>query len=86
MDGTLRVQAPRGREEPGGSHYQSTDGFLRVGEHALAKAEVINAASDVGVKPCRSDRRFEQATSWQYGGRRIVLDCIGRGKKQLSFG
>ena len=86
MDGTLRVQAPRARDEVGGSHYQSTDRFLRVGKHALAKAEVINAASDVGVKPCRSDRRSEQAASCRYGGCRVVSDCIGRGKKQFSFG
>ena len=63
MDSTLRVQAPRARDEVGGSHYQSTDGFVHVGEHALAKAEVINAASDVGVKPCRSDWRLVQAAS-----------------------
>ena len=58
MDGTLRVQTPRARDGVGGSHYQSTDGFLRVGEYALAKAKVINAASDLGVEFCRSDRRF----------------------------
>ena len=61
MDSTLRGQGPRARDEVGGSHYQSTDRFVRVGEHALANAEVIDAASDGGVKPCRSDRRFKQA-------------------------
>ena len=49
MDGTLRVQAPRARDGVGGSHYQNTDRFLHVREHALAKAKVINAASDVGI-------------------------------------
>ena len=72
MDGTLRVPVPRARDEVGGSHYQSTDGFLRVGGHAVAKAEVVNAPSDVGVKPCRSDRKFEQAASCQWRGRMIV--------------
>ena len=86
MDGTLQVQTPRARDKVGGSHYQSTDRFLRVGEHALAKAEVINAGGDVGVISSRSVRRFEQVASCQYRGHGITLDCIGRGKQQLSFG
>ena len=34
MDGTLRVQAPRERDEVGGSHNQSTEGVLSVGGHS----------------------------------------------------
>lgn len=77
MDGTLRVHARRERDEIGGSHDQSTDEILRVGDYTLSKArEVIDAADDVGVEPCRGDQRFEQAGSCLHGGRRVVLDCV----------
>lgn len=86
MNGTFRVQAPGERDKVDGSHGQGTYGLLRVGEYALAKAEVFDAAGEVGIELCRSDRRFEQAGSCLYGERRVVLDCIERGETQLPFG